>query len=67
MWRISSGVFTQAKGVAPAFQEVRKRSMAARNWATEPKLPRRIARRERMLNQASIWLSHEAPVGVKWR
>lgn len=63
--KISLGVLIQAKGVALAFQEVRKRSMAARSWATEPKLPRRTARRERMLNHASIWLSQEAPVGVK--
>ena len=65
--RISSAVLTQAKGLAPAFQLVAKRSIRAMSSLTDPKLPRRIAPRERIPNHVSIWFSHDAEVGVKWK
>jgi hypothetical protein len=54
-------------GVAPAFQLAVKVSIIAMSSLTEPKLPRRMAWRDKMPNHVSIWLSHDAGVGVKWK
>jgi len=64
--RIWSGVFTQVKGLAPAFHWRVKASIMAMSSLTLLKLPRRMALRVRMPNQVSTWFSQEAEVGVKW-
>jgi hypothetical protein len=63
--RISSAVFTQVNGVAPAFHCSVKAAIRAMSSLTERKLPRRMAWRDKMLNEVSTWLSHDAEVGVK--
>ncbi len=65
MARISSAVLTQAKGLARAFQLAANRLIPAMSSLTEPKLPRRMAPRERIPNHVSIWFSHDAEVRVK--
>jgi len=64
---ISSAVLTQVNGLEPAFHWRVKASIIAMSSLTEPKPPRRMAWRDKMPNQVSIWLSHDSEVGVKWR
>src|ERR1700694_3590032 len=42
-------------------------SILVRNWLFEAKLLLRSSLRTRMEEQISIWLSHEACLGVKWK
>mgnify|MGYP000047017933 CR=1 FL=1 len=64
--QIAAGVFVQTKGVGSAFQWARYCSIWRTSAGTERKELRRTDWRVRMPNHASMRLSHEAPVGVKW-